>query len=291
MLLVVIYFNYCNNKYEVNRFNMIEHNIDEEVKIKAEASYVDPAVRSLKQLKEWILISLGYPLVTVELTEEQLNFCIASGTELYTKYAYFEPKYLTVDLGRYEHGRGINLKCLNIASVKEIGMPRDNMFSQGGDIFWSPYAFTGQGQGVMPFGNNSNLPSMGNWVTWHAVNEYMDLVNRCTGSNPDFRYDRATGYLRLMPEPGQNRANNWMLITAQMIPEYEELYGNEYVRRICIAKAKILLGTIRKKFANVQLLGGGQLDTTIGDEGKEELDKILEEIITAESKAQCCFIV
>lgn len=263
----------------------------DEVRAKAESSYIDPAVKSLKQLKDWVFISLGYPLVTVELTDEQLDYCVATGLELYTKYAYFPPKYLTIDLGRYEHGRGINLKCLNIASVKEVSFPRDNLFAQGGDLFWSPYAYMGQGQGAMPFSGRANLPTMGNWVTWHAVNEYLELVQRCTGSNPDFQYSKETGYLRLMPEPHCRKHNNWMLVTAQCIPPYEELYGNEYVRRIIRAEAKILLGTIRKKFQNVQLIGGGTIDTTIGDEGKEELDKIKEEIITAESKAQCCFIV
>ena len=263
----------------------------DKLEMKAESSYIDPTVKSLKKLKDWILISLGAPLVTVELTDEQLNYCIAAALEIYTKYAYFPPKYLTVDLSRYEHGKGINLSELNIASVKEVSFPRDNLFAQGGDLFWSPYAFMGQGQGAMPFNGRSNLPTMGNWVTWHAVNEYLELVQRCTGSNPDFQYSKETGYLRLMPEPHSRKSNNWMLITAQCIPPYEELYGNEYVKRICCAKSKILLGTIRKKFSSVQLIGGGTLDTTIGDEGKEELDKIMEEIIQAESKAQCCFIV
>ena len=94
-----------------------------------------------------------------------------------------------------------------------------------------------------------------------------------------------------MPEPPKNTPNNWILLTCQVLPPLEELYGNEYLRRICLAEAKILLGTIRKKFSNVQLIGGGNLDTSIGDEGKEELNKIMEEIITAESKAQCCYIV
>lgn len=261
-----------------------------EIYTKAESSYIDPAVSSKKQLKDWIFLSLGYPLVTVELTDEQLDYCIAFGLEFYTKYAYFPPKYLTVDLNRYEYGRGLNLKCLNISSIKEISYPRDNMFAQGGDLFWSPYSFMGQGQGAFPFQGRSNLPSMGNWVTWHAVNEYLELVQRCTGSNPDFQYSKETGYLKLMPEPQKGR-HNWVLITAQCIPPYEELYGNEYVKRIICAQAKILLGTIRKKYQSVQLIGGGTLDTSIGDEGKEELDKIKEEIITAESKAQCCFIV
>ena len=50
----------------------------------------------------------------------------------------------------------------------------------------------------------------------------------------------------------------------------EEYFGNEFCRRLILAEAKILLGTVRKKFSGINLVGGGQIDTSIGDEGREE---------------------
>ena len=41
----------------------------DDVQIKAESSFIDPAVKSLVGLKDWILTMLGYPLVTVELND------------------------------------------------------------------------------------------------------------------------------------------------------------------------------------------------------------------------------
>lgn len=111
------------------------------------------------------------------------------------------------------------------------------------------------------------------------------------GSNPDFTYDYQTKYFKLMPEPCMNKTYNCILLTCQVIPPYEVLYGNEYVKKLALAYAKILLGTIRKKFSGINLVGGGQLDTSIGDEGKEELNQIMENIIKDEGKGQCCFIV
>ena len=70
----------------------------------------------------------------------------------------------------------------------------------------------------------------------------------------------------------------------------EDYYGNEYVRRLLLAECKILLGTIRKKFSSIQLIGGGQIDTTIGDEGREEKQQILENLQKDESQGQCWFI-
>ena len=40
----------------------------------------------------------------------------------------------------------------------------------------------------------------------------------------------------------------------------------------------------------MQLLGGGQIDTTIGDEGKEELNAIIENIIKEEAKGSTWII-
>lgn len=41
----------------------------DDVQIKAESSFINPAVKSLTGLKDWILTMLGYPLVTVELND------------------------------------------------------------------------------------------------------------------------------------------------------------------------------------------------------------------------------
>lgn len=53
----------------------------------------------------------------------------------------------------------------------------------------------------------------------------------------------------------------------------------------------MLLGTVRKKFQNITLLGGGSVDITIGDEGKEEWMKLIDEIQKDESIGQTWVIV
>jgi hypothetical protein len=37
-------------------------------------------------------------------------------------------------------------------------------------------------------------------------------------------------------------------LTCNVEPPIEDFYGNEWVRRLVLAEAKILLGTVRKKF-------------------------------------------
>ena len=49
-------------------------------------TWKDPAVSSLEKLKSWILIKLGAPLQTVELTDEQLDVVIGDAVQFLSEY-------------------------------------------------------------------------------------------------------------------------------------------------------------------------------------------------------------
>lgn len=175
-------------------------------------------------------------------------------------------------------------------SVKDISFARDNLFGlAGSDMFYSPYAFFGQGVGSPAFGLGSQS-YVGTWTTYHNIHEWFDVSKRMMGSNPDWRWDKATQTLQLMPEPKHDGKDSFILLTVNQELPVEEYYGSEYMRRILLAKCKMLLGTIRKKFQGTALPGGGTIDTSIGDEGKEELNAALEDLIKSESCGQCCYI-
>ena len=93
-----------------------------------------------------------------------------------------------------------------------------------------------------------------------------------------------------MPEPHTNGRDRYMLLTVNAELPIEQYYGNDTVLHLALAEAKMLVGTVRKKFQGTTLLGGGTLDTDIYNEGKEEKDKILEELIARESKGQCFYV-
>ena len=46
---------------------------DDSIYINPESTWTDPGVKTLDQLKDWILVSLGAPRVTVELDDNQLK--------------------------------------------------------------------------------------------------------------------------------------------------------------------------------------------------------------------------
>lgn len=275
--------------------------------VKAESTFLNPAIDSKKKLIDWTLTMLGAPLVTVELNETQFDAIIGDAVELYTKYAWFGDKYLLLDLNKYECKKGIDTSPYRITAVKDVSTTRDTLYGVSmSDPFFGFNAWLnggngagwGFGGGVMGGGAIGNTNGFGwNWtggfVTYQCAQEFLQLAYKMSGMNPDFQFDHLHQRLILYPEPRRfkSKYRRWILLTCEVEPTLDELYGNNYLKRIVLAKAKILLGTIRSKFQNVQLVGGGSIDTSIKEEGQADLDKILEEIRSAEGIGNMWYFV
>ena len=259
------------------------------IKIDPNDTWLNQKIDTLEKVKDWILTKLGHPLNTIELDDNQLNSCVADAIRLFSKYEYRPEQYLSVNLKYYKPGVGLDLHEFKIMSVKDIATQRDTIFGSQPDMFFGLYAYMGQSQGAPMFGMN-NVNHVGMWTLWHNAHEFYDLSKKMCGSNPGFFYDKVTQHLRLMPEPRPTGADRYILLTVNAEPPMEEYYGNDVVLHLALAEAKMLVGTIRKKFQGTALLGGGTLDTDIYNEGKEEKDKILENLIVNEGKGQCFYV-
>jgi hypothetical protein len=233
------------------------------------------------------------------LSKEHFKVAIADALTLYSKYASFPTKYLAVNLGNYnfdeeEGPKGLDLSEWNVAVVRDVAAKNDRIFGMGAneDILFGWPAFLNGTFGGMPyFGSTNNMGQnwSGGFITYHNFNEFMELSRRIAGSNPDWIYNKKTKHLTLIPEP-KKHINDAILLEVECEPDVSELYGEEYFRRIVLANCKIMLGTIRSKFGSVQLIGGGNINTDIGQEGREELNTIIENIMRDTNFGQQCYI-
>lgn len=275
--------------------------------VKAESTYLNPSIDSKQKLMDWTLTMLGAPLVTVELDKTQFDAIIGDAVELYTKFASFEEKYLLLDLKDYEPGKGFDTSKYRITSVRDMATTRDTLYGVAmSDPFFGFNAWLNGGNGagwgfaggILGGAGIGNVNGFGwNWgggfVSYQCAQEFLQTAHKLTGMNPDFQFDHLHQRLFIYPEPrkGKYRFRRWILITCEVEPTFEELCGNNFLKRIVLAKAKILLGTIRSKFQNVQLVGGGNVDTSIKEEGQAELDKVLEELRSSETYGNLWFFV
>lgn len=250
-------------------------------------TYNNPTVTSKDILIKHILTALGYPLVTVELTPSQFEYCISRALAVYTKYASFGEKYIMVNLRDYDHENGyLDIKKYNISSIKDISFCQRHHGYTTSDLF-GRYGIWGM------FGNGF----AGNFITRQAAHEYLELARRWAAKKPDWTFNNKTGQLILHPAPGVGVVPSWQhdfmpaIITCEIEPPLEELYSNEYVQRLALANAKILLGEIRGKFTGISLPGGGGVSTALKDEGTKELAALIASIRKDESFGNFFYIV
>lgn len=261
------------------------------------SSFLHPYIHNIDELIDWGLTKLGggeEGLNTAELTRKMCEICVADAIEKYSKYASFPIRDQIISIEHYDKKEGIDLSEYNIADIRDISFKRDALlFGYGNDIFFGPYGMMNSyaGAGVFPFSNGLGGYNTG-WVGLHNLHENLEMINRLTGSAPQWRYNWMTKRLFINPAPKlrPGHCNNVILVTYEEEPPPEMLYGNEYVKRLFLAYLKIQLGTVRKKFGNIQLLGGGTIDNTLAEEGKEELKEIMETIQRDEGEGFLCEI-
>jgi len=233
-------------------------------------TYIDFSIKSRDDLKDWILEELGDSLVTVELTDKQLDHAINSGLELYTEYADMQEDYIMMPLSGYEEGVGMSLSGYNVRAIFTM----DEGLTAGVNQLFSV-----ENQML----NNGTFPvkwgQQGSFLTYELASQFMDMSRRMLCQKFDFNFDVRKQLLRLYPDPIQQTRRGYIVLGIKTVPPEEELVGESYVKRLALAKAKIMLGRVRKKFEGVQLPGGGTIDAEVGQEGKEEWDTARDEIV------------
>ena len=247
-------------------------------------TYINQKIRTREHLKDWVLRKLGSPLITVELSNDQLDDAINDATLIWTKYATMRTKYLTLNLTHYPEAdvlagteEGFDLSEWRVAAVAGIQTGEAFGLNGGGDQLFGLGNSMLAG-GSYPFFSNGQGGPTGGWTTYQGVVEFIKLSKRMMATEFDYIYNTYTHRLQLIPNPKTIPQDGWTCIQCEVVPPDAELYGNEYIKRLTIAYSKITLGNIRTKFTGVTLPGGGQIDQTIGLKGEEELKHLIEVI-------------
>jgi hypothetical protein len=233
------------------------------------ATYIDFSIKNRDELKDWILSELGYPLVTVELTDNHLDSAINTALEFYTEYSDMEERFVVLPLSGYIPNEGLSLSGYNARSIFSMDAEFNGGSSQ---LFSMEHQLINSG--IFPL----NPGTSQSFVTYELASQWSDLSDRMLCKKYDFNYNVRKQLLTLYPQPEPDD-RGYIILGLKIVPSEEDLVGELYVKILALAKAKMMLGVIRKKFDGVQLPGGGTIDSSIGDEGKEQWDKAFDEII------------
>lgn len=243
-------------------------------------SYIDYSVTTREELKHWILEECGADLQTIEITDKQLDGCINTALETFTKWHTGPTKYIVLQMSDYDSVSGFDVSPYRVSAIEDI---EDEGYGIGGGEgqLWSMTNVM-ENQGMLPFGSGSggSCNSGLAWVSAELAGQYSKLAKRQTASYWDYDFNRHKQQLLLIPDPIQINSNpdQFLCVTVEVVEPLDELYGNDVVKELALARTMIVVGRVRKKFESVQLLGGGQVDASILEEGLELWKDLIENI-------------
>jgi len=114
--------------------------------------------------------------------------------------------------------------------------------------------------------------SLGNYgfdlISWYVLKQWLDTREKVLALRRDVRFDSRTQYLQLFPEPRDTRF--WGILTCYVERPLVDIIKEQWVYQYALALTKIAIGTVRGKYQNTQLFGGGTINAAILEDGKAE---------------------
>ena len=115
-------------------------------------------------------------------------------------------------------------------------------------------------------------------VSWYTVKEWLDLREKLLTTKHSYVFDPRTQYLRMYPEPDITKMRSYGIVSAYLEAKVEDVLSEQWVLQYATALCKITLARVRGKYGGTSLFGGGDLDTSMLQEGlaeKKELETML----------------
>lgn len=131
-------------------------------------------------------------------------------------------------------------------------------------------------------------------VSWMNLNLMLDTRNKMLALNRDYKFDDYTQYLRFYPQPKPN-THFVGVIQAWVEKPLRDIIKERWVFKYALAICKTMIGNVRGRWGDVQMLGGGVVTgNKIGDEGNREMEKLEELLMTkngyGDAPPPCFFI-
>jgi hypothetical protein len=247
---------------------------------------------TMEQMRNYIKLMLGAPVINIEVTNAQLDQVIEDSVQQFHKYDYGTGQYLdyfifTTSAGQtYYNMYEDPATSATWATVSNIVDLHISFGVNGINTLFSPTHIllmeNGQANNVLGGSKlfTGNVTPGLEMTSYQIAMMYLTELKERLGKMYTVNWIPARGTLMITPTPRETVTGVLQLYRRETI---ENLYNDDLVKRLCLAKTKIVWGGILRKYS-MTLPGGGTITgTEIREEGREEEREILE-LIRLESE-------
>lgn len=233
----------------------------------------------IEQIKDYVLLMLGAPVVSIELDQQQLDGAVDFALQIFEDYApreYYQWYLFTTVPGQTIYDMPCDIGMIREVAYKETAQYAFSAADLGGVI---PLEYMGAGAyGSIAGGINPQTPVWGKMNEWMLYKQYEDTYNRMASQQGGWEWIGGRGSIKLYPVPYKSHlvAVHYL----QKRPDFKEV--TQAMQEGALAFAKIMLGRIRSKITNPPGPNGGiQLDgQQILQEGLQDKKDWEERLIT-----------
>jgi len=234
-------------------------------------------ITSYDTLKDRVAYQLGYPLVELEISDQQIYSHITAAIEVFTKWAGYTEEYLVFDSRQYERGVGLRVDKM-INQTPELLNPELSggydydlaSFRKVVDCFSFDYGestgintlFTLEQAMAQQIYSSYMLGNFGfDLMSWEVLKGFIDTRKKVLAMTPHFRFDNRTQILKILPEPIPEQSY-FGAVGCYIERPVKDVIRELWVFKYVLALSKISIANVRGKYIGTALMGNGSLNST-----------------------------
>jgi hypothetical protein len=244
------------------------------------------AIKTKQELVEWIKRRLGYPVIQLEIENQQILDCIEDALLLFNRHsgdtnnrmAYV--LVLSADVQEYDIPENVEA-VLGFDNQADVGSSVTVLFSPINQMY---------NQGYINFFSSS---FGGGLTTFEMGMQYLELMHNTLEAQYQIDFNKYTHKLKIYPKPVQTMVgvlDAWV----KYVPgenEKSTLYDEWWVREYAVALSKIILGHIWSKYTGMVIPGGATLNgAQMLQQGLVEKKELEDKLISLESEPLGFFV-
>jgi hypothetical protein len=236
---------------------------------------------SRQEFKEYILRKLGHPVISINVSDEQIDDRVDEAISFFNDYHYNGASHVylkhqitqeDLDLGYIEIADEIYQRLLGVTRIFDLGAS----ISSGTGIFNVSYQFV--------LNNVQDITSY-NVSNYYMFMQHLAFIQEVLVGKPMIRYNKHVNKIYLDMNTSKIAVGNWIIIEGYDIIDeqlHSDMWNDRWLQNYATALLKEQWGSNITKFSNMQLVGGVQFNgEQILNDAKEERRALEEQAINS----------